>query len=275
MPAAAALPVTFALGGGAPGVFDATLVGPGDVIGLDPLQVIRSDPAPGATDVAPNYFAIVEFDRPDLPWMLTPNRPAAAADPAAPAARRGLRPWLCLIVVPDRALTPPGALRPLPSVDALDSELPDPETAWLWAHAQVLTEPGDDVGTVLESAPERTLSRLVCPRRLLPGERYLACVVPAFESGRLAGLGLDPDPDAPLAPAWSHGPEPRQVQLPVYHSWRFSTSATIGDFQHLAMRMRPTPMGDAGVRPLDVGASGPGLPGPAEGASRWCWTWKG
>ena len=34
------------------------------------------------------------------------------------------------------------------------------------------------------------MSRLLCPRRLDPSTDYLACLVPAFELGRKAGLGL-------------------------------------------------------------------------------------
>ena len=57
---------------------------------------------------------------------------------------------------------------------------------------------------VLAGRPERTASRLICPRRLDPNTSYLACVVPAFEAGRRAGLGLPPEAadDASLRPAW-------------------------------------------------------------------------
>ena len=48
------------------------LYGPADVTGLDTDQVVRTDPAPGAADVEPNYFPAVEFDAPDLPWRYSP-----------------------------------------------------------------------------------------------------------------------------------------------------------------------------------------------------------
>jgi len=268
LPLTATLPVTLAVDGGGEVRYAASVVGPGDVVGLDRRQVIRSDPAPGAVEVAPNYFALVEFDRPDLPWMLTPNAPAEAL-PDDADARRGLRPWLCLVVVPDQALDPPTAGRPLPRLVVSDAELPELESAWLWAHAQVLTAPGDDLQDLLANRPERTLSRLVSPRRLKPGRGYLACVVPVFEAGRRAGLGLDPAPGDTLAPAWTRGASPREVYLPVYHSWRFSTSHHSGDFERLAERMKPATFGRAGVRPLDVGHAGGGLPGPEAGEPAW------
>lgn len=262
---AGSLPVTLGFDDGQTATFEANLIGPGDVIGLDPHQVIRCDPAPGAS-TEPNYFAIVEFDRPDLPWMLTSGAPALAL-PTDADARRGLRPWLCLVVVPDTPLTPPTSRQPLPCLSVLDRELPDLATAWLWAHAQVLTTAGGDLDDVLAHQPDRTLSRLIAPRRLQPGTSYLACVVPTFEAGRRAGLGLDAPTSGSLAPAWTRGDAPRTVALPVYHSWRFSTAKVRGDFEELARRLHPAQFGDSGVRDLDLGRAGSGLPQPPPGAT--------
>jgi hypothetical protein len=271
LPRTATLPVTLALEGGGEVGYHASVAGPGDVVGFDTRQVIRMDPAPGATGVEPNYFTLVEFDRPDIPWMLTPNAPADtpwSADPRVDA-RRGLRPWICLVVVPDRALDAPTAARPLPRLVVSNAELPELEEVWLWAHAQVLTGTGHTLEELLASHPERTLSRLVSPRRLQPSRSYLACVVPTFEAGRRAGLGLDPAPGDTLAPAWTRGAVPHDVHLPVYHSWRFSTSEQAGDFEALAERLRPTSFGQAGVRTLDVGYAGAGLGGPRGGEPSW------
>lgn len=41
--------------------------GPGDVTGIDPHQVVRTEPKRSTTDFEPNYFAGIEFDRPDFP----------------------------------------------------------------------------------------------------------------------------------------------------------------------------------------------------------------
>ncbi|HVH13424.1 MAG TPA: hypothetical protein VM759_10245, partial [Longimicrobium sp.] len=268
LPLTATLPLTLALEGGGEVGYEASVVGPGDVVGVDPRQVIRMDPAPGTAEIPANHFAVVEFDRPDLPWMLTPNAPDRATLEDTDA-RRGVRPWLCLVVVPDQALDPPAGGRPLPRLTVSDAELPDLDQAWLWAHAQVLTVAGESVETLLAERPERTLSRLVAPRRMHPDRAYLACVVPTFDAGRRAGLGLEPAPGDTLAPAWTHGDAPRVVHLPVYHHWRFRTSPFEGDFQSLARRMKPTRFGLAGVRDLRVGDAGGDLPGPVKGEAPW------
>ena len=55
-----------------------------------------------------------------------------------------------------------------------------------------------DAGSLKQSLagdPALTVSRLLCPRRLDPLTDYLACVVPAFELGRKAGLGFPIQPD--------------------------------------------------------------------------------
>ncbi|MEW2331048.1 VCBS repeat-containing protein [Micromonospora chersina] len=240
------------------GTSTALLHGPGDVVGIDPDEIIRSFPAPGAENVEVSMFAAVEFDRPDLPWLYTPARPDANG---------GLRPWLVLVVVPVEG---GGELRTeagqaLPRLATTVRQLPALADSWAWAHAQVLvTAEDEDVATVIGTAPERTLSRLVCPRRLAAGAEYLAAVVPAFEAGVRAGLG-EPVADAgPLATAWGPGsghPGPDDaVLLPVYHHWTFRTGPD-GDFESLARRLRARPLpADVGRQPVDIAAPGGGLP---------------
>src|SRR5205085_845910 len=178
-----------------------TVLGPGDVVGLDPRQVIRTDPRPGATDAEPNYLVQVGLDRPDLPWLFTP---------AAASAADKLRPWLVLVVVAlgrgvNRLPPTAGSLPALELLSEADPgrQLPDVADSWAWAHAQVMLLAGERVDAVLAGVPERNTARLVCPRRLDPTTRYLACVVPAFEAGRRAGLGLPPESadEAGLRPA--------------------------------------------------------------------------
>ena len=67
------------------------------------------------------------------------------------------------------------------------------------------------------------ISRVICARRLKPATEYLACVVPAFEVGRAAGLNQPLD-DETLRPAWLSGDHaPSAITLPVYCSWEFRT----------------------------------------------------
>ena len=233
------------------------LHGPGDVLGLDARQVVHTDPANRSTGVEPTRFAAVEFRSATLPWLFTP----ASAD------RRGrLRPWLCLVVVPADLASAPLAQahdRP-PSFTAPAIELPDLAESWAWAHTQVIA---DDVDTpvveLLVDDPDRARSRLLCPRRLRPTTRYRACVVPTFDAGRKAGLGLDvtAEDEATLRPAWDRTAQ-QPVTLPVYYHWEFETGEG-GDFASLASRLRykPAPAG-VGVRAVDVSAlSSDGEPG--------------
>ena len=169
-----------------------SLLGPGDVIAIEPRQVLRVTPAPGTRDAEPDFFPSIEFDAPDLPWTYSP---------AVPVGTRIL-PWMALIVVearPDLTIVPgqqgqsPWILR-LPR-EMARRELPDLSDAWAWAHAQVACVDSAHVAETLAHHLDRTLLRLLAPRQLLPYRAYQACVVPAFLSGRIAGLWRDPGGD--------------------------------------------------------------------------------
>ncbi|MGI8334401.1 hypothetical protein ACRYCC_31000 [Actinomadura scrupuli] len=225
-----------------------TLHGPGDITAVDPRQVVRTDPVPGASSFEPDHLALVEFDDPGLPWRLTP---------AAPAPQRGLRPWLVLVVVDVTATgvsfdAPPGGR--LPVLTAPAAELPDLAHSAAWAHTEVSAADGEDVGALLRDAPERSVSRLIAPRRLTAGGTYLACVVPAFEHGRLAGLGKPVTGDT-TAPAWEAASG--SVRLPVYHHWSFTTGPD-GDFAALAQRLHGV-QADPGLRLLTYKDADPEL----------------
>jgi hypothetical protein len=237
------------------------LYGPGDVTGIDAQQVIRTEPRHLATDFEPNYFPAIEFDRPDFPWLFTP----AKADSGG-----RLRPWLCLVVVRKQAgvtlrvdRTLPVAVLEITAPARPEHELPDLSESWAWAHVQVTGSRPDSASlkSALTGDPALTLSRLLCPRRLDPLTEYLACVVPAFELGVNAALGLPIPRDAEkeLNPAWTLGPgAPADVRLPVYFHWEFRTG-TGGDFEALvglleARSARDMP--DVGKRRIDISRPG-------------------
>ena len=260
-PALATATVTINVSGAGDLHHDVAVHGPGDVIGIASSQVVRTDPIDGSTGVEPNYFALIEFDRPDLPWMFTP---------AAATADGRLRPWLVLVVVdadgPDACLLVPASPLPKLSVPAnAAAQLPNLAESSLWAHAQVVEPDGQTVDAALTGDPRLSVSRLLCPRHLEPHRRYLAAVVPAFNAGRLAGLGqtVTPQDEQTLAPSWTAG---GAVDLPVYHSWRFGTGDD-ADFESLARRLQGRPLPDGvGTRPLDVSRPGAGLPSLAQPA---------
>jgi len=245
------------------------LRGPADVVGIDPHEIVRMDPKPNTTDFEPNYFPGIEFDRPDFPWLFTPAKAGAGAK---------LRPWLCLVVVrkQEGVILSSSADAPLPILNinapaTPSDELPDLVDSWAWVHAQVaastLAEANPGVlKTDLRTRPERSLSRLLCPRVLQPNTDYIACLVPTFELGRKAGLGREIK-DAELTaanglkPAWSFTPAPpASVTLPVYHHWRFRTGEG-GDFESLVRLLRAVPVPEGlGTRPMDISRPGFRLP---------------
>lgn len=245
------------------------LRGPADVIGIDANQIVRTDPRPGSSDFEPNCFPCIEFDRPDFPWLFTP---------AAANGSGQLRPWLCLVVVRKQAgvQLDSSASAPLPSLKIAGpaqahQELPDLNDCWAWTHAQVAANyhSSETDTTVIETAvkkalqgsPELSLSRLICPRLLSPETEYLACVVPVFEAGRKAGLGLplEESDRRTLTPAWtipSVAPtSPITVELPVYYHWEFRTGAA-GDFESLATNLKRAVPKGLGLRPLDISKPG-------------------
>jgi hypothetical protein len=254
------------------------LHGPGDVTGVDPRHVIRTEPRHMSTDLEPHLLAAIEFDQPDFLWQFTPAAAApgsAGAHAEDPHGAR-VRPWLSLIALKDDEFElaedrPPD---PLPAIRVTLASLPDLVDSWAWAHAQVSGRAeGNDIAATIAKEPARTLSRLLCPRRLEARTHYTAFLVPAFDLGVKAGLGEDLPRPADLAaaaqatakPAWTVPQEPEQVAdrevprgydakflLPVYYRFEFTTSEE-GSFASLARRLEPRELPETvGTRPMAV-----------------------
>jgi hypothetical protein len=237
------------------------LYGPAEVVGIDEKQVVRVEPPPGSTSLLPNNFPFVEFARADFPWMFTPQ--------AASQNETRLKPWLCLVVVPNRngitLMQQPD--QPLPVLviqGAAHRELPNLDEIWAWAHVQM-------TGSISNAAdrqeirqhPERIISRILCPRKLQPQTAYYACLVPVFDVGRKTGLGeqLTQEDTNTLKLAWDVTQEFASIRLPVYHHYEFTTGRA-GDFESLVKALEPRQNlpADIGMRPLDVSRAGVALP---------------
>jgi hypothetical protein len=257
---------------------DVQLYGPGDVIGIEARAIIRTEPRDWITNFEPNYLAAIEFYDEDLPWRYTPT-------PAEAGGRR-LSPWIMLVVLKETVEFDEGVARdrPLPFItvknNARETAFPDPATLWAWAHvhvnrgltatdAEIVSADRDAVAARLQAAlaenADLAYSRIVCPRRLESNTSYCAFLLPSFESGRLAGLGLDPSqaPNA-MASAWN-GNGADADSFPVYFRWRFRTG-TIGDFEYLVRLLEPKPVDKrVGIRDLDVQRPGmvPGITDPS------------
>lgn len=245
-----------------PVTMNVRLLGPSDVAGISPRDIVRREPPPHSAAFESNHFAAIEFDRPDFPWLFTPAK-------AGENAR--LRPWLCLIVVRrQEGVTLRTGAKPLPILEIADpaaagDELPNLAESWLWAHGQAASGDSTDVNTlrnVLAGDPALSLSRLLCPRLLTPNTDYIAAVVPAFEAGRKAGLGLPADSSQALEPAWTAASIAQGlITLPLYDYWMFRTGAG-GDFKTLAKLLHPQQPVPAGLgkRPMDISHPGFALP---------------
>jgi hypothetical protein len=226
-----------------------TVRGPGDVLGFDVRQIVRRYPTPGTPNAEDTFFAHIEFDRPDFLWLFTPFAPVGDRLP----------PWLALVVIESRdAVFRPGGPGLPQTVTTRRAEIGDLDNSWAWAHAQVI---GPAAGAPLLSSRltdafgDVNLSRLICPRKLEPTRSYVACLVPAFDAGVRAAMGLS---GGTTDAAWTRvpGDDAQEITLPVFDHWNFSTT-TDGDFASLATKLvgLPAPW-NVGRRVIDTSRPG-------------------
>ncbi|CAE6794438.1 hypothetical protein [Nitrospira defluvii] len=269
------------------------LAGPGDIVGIESRAIVRTEPRDWITNFEPNYVPCIEFYDEDFPWRYTPAK--------ADTATHRLRPWIALVVLEEGTEFKEGANlgdRSLPYIVVDDpARFPPADQLWAWAHVHVNRSMIDTgmrtpaLGTAVPAGTnpshpavqrlEQTLdenadlaySRLICPRKLKDNTAYHAFVVPVFETGRLAGLGLDPSkaPEA-MQSAWGTYPGaasiPREqgTNYPYYHRWYFRTG-TVGDFEYLVRLLKPRTVDKrVGTRDMDVQDPDANLPGIADPA---------
>jgi hypothetical protein len=256
---------------------DVEVLGPGDVVGINPRAIVKTDPRNWVTDFESNYLPYIEFYEEDFPWRYTPATAANALEQSR------LRPWIFLVVLKEGEFLEPGSGGPLPVFELLEGLDPESifgnhEQTWAWAHVHVSqniigntlqTTTAQEVGAV-EQNLQQTLgvnsdvasSRLLCARKLEKGTAYHAFVIPAFEAGRLAGLGLEiPSGTKGQRSSWDDG----QRLHPIYYRWFFRTGDK-GDFEFLVDLLEPRPADKrVGVRSMDMQDPGyevEGMSGP-------------
>ena len=249
------------------------LYGPGDIIGVEARAIVRSEPRNWITNFETNYIPFVEFYDEDFPWRYTPAAPT-------PDKRR-LRPWLTLVVLEEGEIKSEGAAglgRPLSFIEVEDAanKFPPAAELWAWAHVHVNGGMGVDatdtdalaakLDATVQADRDLAYSRLLCPRVLKPNTGYHALLVPTFESGRLAGLGKNPE-GAPFATqsAWSAYAGREDPNLYPYYYRFFFRTASVGDFEYLVRLLQPrTVDAKVGRRDMDVQDPGANLPGIPE-----------
>jgi hypothetical protein len=227
------------------------IYGPGDVVGIDPRSIIKTDPHNWITNFENNYLAHIDFYDEDFPWRYSP---------VVPVGQR-LNPWLALVVLKEDEFTEGQSLlnRPLPYITVKDAGIrdnffPKKEQLWAWAHVHVngditasdttivvngqpqVNTALDKLQQLLDINPDLAYSRLLSPRKLRSSQSYHAFVIPAYESGRQAGIGASATAiaNAKLKSAWD-GP---QLEFPYYYRWKFNTG-TVGDFEYLVRMLKP------------------------------------
>ena len=236
------------------------LAGPGDIVGIEARAIVRTDPRNWITNFEPNYAPCIEFYDEDFPWRYTP----AMADIAA----HRLRPWIALVVLEEGTEFKEGTSlgdHPRPCIVVDDpARFPPTDQLWAWAHVHVNrgmidagmrtpalgvavpagTDPSQPavqrLAQTLDENADLAYSRLICPRKLKDNTPYHAFVVPVFETGRLAGLGLDPAnaPEA-MQSAWgAYAAREQGSNYPYYYRWYFRTG-TVGDFEYLVRLLKP------------------------------------
>ena len=227
------------------------VLGPQDIIGMNADMVIRTEPRHNITDFEPNYLAFVEFYEEDFPWRYTPRLPDGTKLP----------PWLTLIALHPDEFEADDRTHPLPSIKLLKDAaklFPPADQLWAWAHVHVngAVNNAADLDAVVGQNPDHAYSRLFCARKLKPEQPYHAFVVPTYELGRLAGLGL-PVTDASLFGKVAAEGKGAGTAFPYYYRWQFHTG-TKGDLEYLLTLLQPYPADETiGRREMDV--SNPGF----------------
>lgn len=248
--------------------------GPGDVLGINSQSIIRAHPKKGVRNFETNNLAYIEFYEEDLPWRFTPGKPVG----------NKLRPWFYLVLLRENEFEKGNGGTPTSFItiqsDALGDVFCDEKDTYALAHVHVLEDLGIEEGgsagaqlsAKLRKNPDLALSRILSPRKLEYTDAtpemdydpnvYHAFLIPAFETGRLAGLGLSTKDVPAQKSSWTRaainsGNNPSTY--PFYYTWSFRVDSG-GDFETLAelLEARELPE-DIGKREMDLRDMGFGI----------------
>lgn len=200
-----------------------SLVGPADVKQVNPGIISQIyPPAINTERFNSNFMPYMEFFEADFPWRYTP----------LPAKGVNCTPWLVLVAVTEdeyKLETKEGKKKVMFNLtdDHRYNEVFPEETIHdKLAHVQ-LEKDGDEEG----------ISRLLCGSKLPAGERITVFLLPAFEIGRLSGLGMNYDNTNIGKLSWAD----KAKEFPVYYHWSFNTSEREVTFETLAKKLDMKP----------------------------------
>lgn len=245
------------------------MYGPPDVLAISKDAIVRCEPKPRVNNFESNGLPYIEFYKEDFLWVFTP----AVADSVSNTGR--LTPWLALICLRGDEFelknTSDGrAYITIPS-EKISNVFHNETQHWSWAHVHMNTELvatnlNDKINEVtgeLDDNPDSGVCRLLCPRKLIKETQYTAFLIPAFETGRLAGLGEDYSGVLAQKMSWglheNYASKTRGGDYPVYHFWSFRTGL-YGDFESLARILKPIVTSpELGKRDMFIADAGYGL----------------
>lgn len=252
------------------------LVGPGEVLGVQEMAIKQIVPAEDVKNFESNFLPFIEFIDEDLPWRYSPVR----------ANSDKLRPWMALIICKndefelDTNSDGKNILTlKIDNQNNFQNILGDPAEIWKNAHVQFPNQAfekkgnstsekqknlSEEVEDLLKRDGSSGFSRILAHRKLEDNQAYTAFLIPTFETGRRAGLGLEIDDIPAQRAAWEKDYDQHKTKrenpfhFPVYYQWNFETST--GDFIVLAKKLNPIPTSDLPVAlDVDVQNMGNGL----------------
>jgi hypothetical protein len=234
----------------------AELVGPGDVTAFYHTSIKQVVPSDKSAEFQSDYYPFIEFYEEDFPWRYTPAR--ASSDDK-------LRPWIAILLCKEDEFLLEASSEGLPVLKILADNQEkyskifiDPAKTYACAHSQFTNtdfynskDKGQDITDQLSEDPDIGISRLIGVRKevdsspLEANTKYMAFLVPAFETGRLRGLGEKTDSfkstNAQLH-SWekeygNQAKRKRGLEFPVYYNWQFQTQGE--SFDALARKLTP------------------------------------
>jgi hypothetical protein len=238
-----------------------SVFGPGDVLGINENVISRLAPVPNIYNFQPTLTPFIEFSEPDFLWRFTSLQTTD---------KKNWIPWLSLIILKSENgeeeaeyVKVENSNKALPPQIELKGNaiLPDLKESWRWAHVHKLDFAGADatqVANIIKTTPEKTVCRLLSPRKLKPQTKYHAFLVPAFKIGAEAAMGLAGGTEDRTMLTWETPGVGAGKTLPYYYDWEFGTD-TKGDFEYLVRKLKPFDLENMGTRPIDCSNPGYGM----------------
>jgi hypothetical protein len=233
-----------------------TLIGPGDIIGINRDMIIRTEPLNWITDFEPNYLCFAEFYDEDFAWRYTP----------ATADGEKLRPWIFLLLLKEDEFERTNRRIPLTSIIIKNKDaFPPSDETWLWAHVHSNANIPDEelsqyelflrsINSIMNDDPDQLYCRLMSPRKMEANTNYFAFIVPAFEIGRLTGIEQPTENINAQISSWDMNGS--KGEMPVYYEWQFRTGIN-ADFESLVNALSPRAMDPSvGIRDMDCSSPG-------------------